>query len=80
MPAIYVDELAASSSFLTLPYDKLWGAGENLLEVVIDNEEKDLWHAFLQKGNHAMAARYANTQVIPHLQRPDEGTLQLLHW
>ena len=53
------------------------GAGENLLEVIIDNEEKDLWHAFLQKGNHAMAARYANTQVMPHLQRADKGALEL---
>ena len=29
----------------------------------MDNEEKDLWHAYLQQGNHAMATRYANTQV-----------------
>ena len=29
----------------------------------MDNEEKDLWHAYLQQGKHAMAMRYANTQV-----------------
>ena len=38
-------------------------ADESLMEVVMDNEEKDLWHAYLQQGNHAMATRYANTQV-----------------
>ena len=30
----------------------------------MDNEEKDLWQAFLQKGDYAMAARYANSQVL----------------
>ena len=38
-------------------------ADESLMEVVMDNEEKNLWHAYLQQGNHAMATRYANTQV-----------------
>ena len=29
----------------------------------MDNEEKDLWHAYLHQVNHAMATRYANTQA-----------------
>ena len=41
----------------------VFAAGESLHEVVMENEEKDLWQAFLQKGDYAMAARYANGQV-----------------
>ena len=33
----------------------------------MDNEEKDLWHAYLQQGNHGMATHYANTQVCATL-------------
>ncbi len=42
--------------------------GESLLEVVMDNEEKDLWNAFLQRGDYAMAARYANSQVLSNTE------------
>ncbi len=47
------------------------------MEVVMDSEEKDLWHAFLQKGNYTMAARYANGQVLhsrePYYTCPEHG-------
>ncbi|BDA49156.1 Vacuolar protein sorting-associated protein 18 homolog [Coccomyxa sp. Obi] len=38
-------------------------AGEGLYEVVMDNEERDLWRSFLDRGDFASAARYASTQA-----------------
>lgn len=38
-------------------------AGVGLFEVLMDNEERDLWRSFLERGDYASASRYASTQV-----------------
>lgn len=37
--------------------------GEGLYEVVMDNEERDLWRSFLDREDFPSAARHASTQV-----------------
>ena len=38
-------------------------AGDGLFEVALENEERDLWRAFLEREDYAAARRYATSQV-----------------
>jgi hypothetical protein len=53
-----------ATAFQTAARNIDWpAAGDNLFEAVMENEEKDLWRSFLERGDYASAARYASTQV-----------------
>ena len=45
-------------------FNKLWGvADEALLEVDVDDEERYMWHTFLDRGDFSNAFRHCRNQV-----------------
>lgn len=45
-------------------FDMVWGrADEALLEVDVDDEERFMWHTFLDRGDFSNAFRHCRNQV-----------------